>query len=1847
MQAVLGLLMGHQWRDVPFLCTAIPRKKKSNMKGRHMKLLTASIATLFLALCTHSASAATWYVDASRPDDSGDGSAWATAKHTIQAAIDGALSGDTIFVTNGVYAPITASKLITIRSMNGADVTMIDGGGTNRCADLSTQSYGVQVTLIGFTLKNGYLYSSDWLGGAGVSGGILNSCILSNNVCEASDSYGGFGGGAENAALNNCLLIENTSTTANGGGTYSCNLNNCTVVNNNGGGTHGGNLNNCIVWNNDEYDCYGGTLQNCCAKDWRFYIGNYNYGHEETANALHYSVGNNINVDPLFIDPSSNDFRLHMNSPCVNAGKNNLVVGLVDLNGSIRVQGYFADMGAYESSMSGYTIAVDIEGAGAVVARTQSVVIGENVTLIATEVERAFRGWYVDDELRSVELIWTLLNVQSNMTVKAVFDCLHVDSNRPDDSGDGLTWGTAKKSIQAAIDASVAIDTIYVADGVYSAIVATNHILNIKSLNGAANAIIDGDGIQRCANLHVEALRVYYPYTQTQLTGFTLANGVAVNEDNLYPSSFDKCGGGALYGILYDCILENNLAEGDGGGAYGSTLDSCFLIGNSAYLGGGGADCMFNNCMVISNTAFVGGGMARFCGAMNSKFLYNTAYIGGGAGTIGGSYNYGQEIPIVNCLFANNKAYTGGGIDGRIVILFNCTITDNAATFGGGVWIESAHDYPINGYAFNSIIWGNYATGAIDSYMVFLDHSCTGDDLLFHNNSIIADPLFVDADNGDYRLQDGSPCIDTGSYEIFFEHSSFCGEFNVSYLTKQDVIATLSDLSGDQRLQGTQIDMGAYEGGVDVPSNFPPYTETVDGIAYTYYILNGESTIGNGSTAAININTIGELNIPSTLGGYPVTTIDNRAFANCTHITSVTIPNSVLNLGANVFENCRNVTNINLSQSLTILRAGTFYNCASLRSIVLPDMIRKLTDNDTSTGLLYNPIDGEPIPGCFTACSALQSIHLSTNLQHIGTFSFRGCSSLPQITIPASVKTIGVGIFNNCQALTNVQYLGQAPTIASNPAWVSYNPITGESIGMYVGTPLNLITWVRFGSIGWDENILSMDLPLVWPQQGMEWQYQLGYNPFSGEFIDDWRTLYLNLTTGGLIDGGRAIRHYVGTPVNITLNGNGGSPNKATQSLNAVTFYGRLPTPTRNGHVFMGWFTAPLGGDEINENAIVPEIDINLYAHWAKGYTLTLNNAIAEDTFLVAGATVEVSASTELAHQEFQYWVVSPAGISLGDTFDLSCGVVRITMPATNVTLTAVFAEYPGEVQVEWVPNDPSKTVTNVQWSMDRRTWHDMNELPWLISGTYTFYFQSKDNQWFLPASQKITLNAEGEDSFYIAINCEFAPAFDGNTLDGATDPNSDQGQWNEESGQLDWTGLRVGLRAKLGPLPLQANATSVKLKSGKLPTGLKLLTIDNQVYLSGIPTKAGTYPAVLQAMEGRKTGALLPVVWTVQDLPTEYIGTFNGLYTATTNDITRHSTLTLTVAKTGKLTGSVSLGGKKYSLKADAFDAIDYDTEAMSVTNAAFICTSPKLTNAITLAVSANEFGLGVADVAALVDGANVYDGQAVRNGWSDKVKMEIRTNALTWAKGYYTLALYPEDNDLDIYGAGYITLTVDAKGAVKASGKLADGTAVSGSSVLLVKAADDVSAVIALSPSAYKGGEFYLNVRFIQDAQPRVETVETVNWVNTVTTTTSNGPFERKPEVKGGWYSQLTSLYSVYDTSYDPENPYKLELSADAITTAVSMQFNAKGTGVDALSKTNNPYNVKLTLTPKTGLFSGSFNETGVKTAYKLYGILTPYLVTDTDDTAGLGFYSIPVIAPKTQRSELFRLTTEAVEP
>src|SRR5512136_789088 len=104
-----------------------------------------------VSLTPLSAPAATNYVWQDSPSPGPPYATWATAAHTIQDAVDAAGPGDTILVTNSVYAPIFVTKPITILSINGPAATIIDGGGTNSCACLYLDSSAI---LSGFTLTN-------------------------------------------------------------------------------------------------------------------------------------------------------------------------------------------------------------------------------------------------------------------------------------------------------------------------------------------------------------------------------------------------------------------------------------------------------------------------------------------------------------------------------------------------------------------------------------------------------------------------------------------------------------------------------------------------------------------------------------------------------------------------------------------------------------------------------------------------------------------------------------------------------------------------------------------------------------------------------------------------------------------------------------------------------------------------------------------------------------------------------------------------------------------------------------------------------------------------------------------------------------------------------------------------------------------------------------------------------------------------------------------------------------------------------------------------------------------------------------------------------------------------------------------------------------------------------------------------------------------------------------------------------------------------------------------------------------------------------------------------------------
>ena len=163
---------------------------------------------------------------------------------------------------------------------------------------------------------------------------------------------------------------------------------------------------------------------------------------------------------------------------------------------------------------------------------------------------------------------------------------------------------------------------------------------------------------------------------------------------------------------------------------------------------------------------------------------------------------------------------------------------------------------------------------------------------------------------------------------------------------------------------------------------------------FYYSIINDEATITDFDTS-ISGNVI----IPSTLGGYPVTRIGESAFENCDLLISITIPDGVISIGDDAFCGCTSLTSVSIPDSVTSVGEGAFENCTSLTNVTIPDSVTTIGN------------------GAFSNCSYLETVKLSNSLTSLGQYAFKNCSKLRVVILGQSlIRTNGV-IFDGCTSL--------------------------------------------------------------------------------------------------------------------------------------------------------------------------------------------------------------------------------------------------------------------------------------------------------------------------------------------------------------------------------------------------------------------------------------------------------------------------------------------------------------------------------------------------------------------------------------------------------------------------------------------------------------------------------------------------------------------------------------------------------------------------------------------------------------------------------------------------------------
>ena len=208
--------------------------------------------------------------------------------------------------------------------------------------------------------------------------------------------------------------------------------------------------------------------------------------------------------------------------------------------------------------------------------------------------------------------------------------------------------------------------------------------------------------------------------------------------------------------------------------------------------------------------------------------------------------------------------------------------------------------------------------------------------------------------------------------------------------------------------------------------------------------------------------------LPSTISSWPVTKIGEDALKDNTTVTSVTIPDSVTEIGANAFAGCTNLTSVNYAgdwsnltiqsgnpavqdaanaqlfdfkftpdntavivtrykgtaadvtipsrykdKPVTMIDHAAFFNSV-VTSVTIPDSVTSIDDN------------------AFGFCSQLTNISIPNSVTYIGFSAFAHCTSLKSITLPSSLSSISEALFSGCSQLTTIHIPDSVPSIQSH-----------------------------------------------------------------------------------------------------------------------------------------------------------------------------------------------------------------------------------------------------------------------------------------------------------------------------------------------------------------------------------------------------------------------------------------------------------------------------------------------------------------------------------------------------------------------------------------------------------------------------------------------------------------------------------------------------------------------------------------------------------------------------------------------------------------------------------------------
>ena len=183
---------------------------------------------------------------------------------------------------------------------------------------------------------------------------------------------------------------------------------------------------------------------------------------------------------------------------------------------------------------------------------------------------------------------------------------------------------------------------------------------------------------------------------------------------------------------------------------------------------------------------------------------------------------------------------------------------------------------------------------------------------------------------------------------------------------------------------------------------------------FTYTVNNGEVEI----TDYTNNST--DVSVPSSIDGYPVTSIGAYAFADRldnrgSDLNSITLPSTLKKIGEGAFTTNNKITSLTIPENVTEIGSRAFLCWMKLSNITFKGNNLKYIGK-----------------WAFRNCHSLSSIKFPNSLETIDEGAFSYCNSLTEVSFPMSVSSIGRSAFLGCTSLSKATILNKDAELGNN-----------------------------------------------------------------------------------------------------------------------------------------------------------------------------------------------------------------------------------------------------------------------------------------------------------------------------------------------------------------------------------------------------------------------------------------------------------------------------------------------------------------------------------------------------------------------------------------------------------------------------------------------------------------------------------------------------------------------------------------------------------------------------------------------------------------------------------------------